>query len=344
MKLRKYSNNPILSPNPNVPWEDFCVLNPAVVFSPEEKKFIMLYRAAGHDSKHIIRLGLAKSDDGIHFTRESDAPVFDVDPDDADGGCIEDPRLIKMGDYYFLTYASRPFYAGRYWLDRKERWDEKVGCPYPEGPDEPKFIRERHTTTYLAYTKDFRHYKRLGRITDSRYDNRDCVIFPEKIGGRYYKIDRPYRDGPRPSMWITSSDDLMEWGEPSLFYKVGGESWERERIGAGCPPLKTEEGWLLLYHGVSEEDHKYRIGFMLLDLDDPCRILAKTKNFVMEPDLPYESSEMYPGCVFPTGWVEKDGVLFIYYGCGDKHISLATSSVPEILAELRKPENRYGGK
>ena len=343
MKLEKYANNPILSPNPNVAWEDFCVLNPAVIFDKKSNKFVMLYRAAGHETKHIIRLGLATSEDGIHFKRESDKPIFDVDPDDADGGCIEDPRLIEMDGYYFLTYASKPYYVGQYWLPREERWSF-ADCPYPEGPEEPKFIKERHTTTYLAYTKDFHHYKRLGRITDSRYDNRDCVIFPEKVNGQYVKIDRPYRDGPNPSIWITYSDDLMEWGEPALLYKVGGEDWETERIGAGCPPLKTKEGWILLYHGVSLKDHMYRIGFMLLDLDDPKKIIAKTKHYVMEPDLDYESSEMYPGCVFPTGWVEKDGKLFIYYGCGDKHISLAITSVDEILTELHKSENQYGGK
>ena len=341
MKLKKYADNPILSPNPDLDWESFCVLNPAVIFDKEKEKFVMLYRAAGSETKHIIRLGLATSKDGIHFERESDKPIFDVDPNDADGGCIEDPRLIKMDGYYYLTYASKPFYVGRYWLDRKERWDASLGCPYPEGPSEPKFIRERHTTTYLAYTKDFKNYKRLGRITDSRYDNRDCVLFPEKVNGKFVKIDRPYRDGPNPSMWITYSDDMLEWGEPTLLYKVGGERWESERIGAGCPPLKTDEGWLLLYHGVSLEDHKYRIGFMLLDGNDPMKILAKTKDFVMEPEFEYESSEMYPGCVFPTGWVNKDGVLYIYYGCGDKHISLATSSVEEILEELHKPENKY---
>ncbi len=344
MKLKKYEGNPILSPNPLCDWESFCVLNPAVVYDEKQKLFVMIYRAAGGESKHIIRLGLATSEDGIHFKRASDKPYFDVMPDCADGGCIEDPRLIKMGDYYFMTYASKPFYVGRYWLDPEERWDPLEDCPYPEGPEEPTFIKKRHTTTYLAYTKDFKSWKRLGRITDSRYDNRDCVIFPEKVNGNYVKIDRPYRDGPNPSIWITFSDDLMEWGEPTCLYRCGGELWETERVGAGCPPLKTKDGWILLYHGVSKFDHKYRIGFMLLDKDDPSIILAKTKNYVMEPDLPYESSEMYPGCVFPTAWVEKDGMLYIYYGCGDKHVSLALSSVDEILDELHKPINKFERK
>lgn len=339
MKLKKYEGNPILSPNKDNQWENFCVLNPAVIYDEVRKKFVMVYRAAGDDAKHIIRLGLATSDDGIHFTRYSNEPIFDIDHGDADGGCVEDPRLVKLGDYYYMTYASKPFYVGRYWLDKDKRYNSE--CPFEESPEiAPTFINKRHTTTYLAYTKDFIHYKRLGRITDSRYDNRDCVIFPEKVNGKFVKIDRPYRDGPNPSMWITYSDDLLEWGEPSLLYKVGQCDWEGVRIGAGCPPLKTSKGWLLLYHGVSRIDQKYRIGFMLLDLENPSRIISKTKNYVMEPDLPFEESEVYPGCVFPTGWVNKDNVLYIYYGTGDKHVALALSSVDEILEELAKKENQ----
>mgnify|MGYP004551504451 FL=1 len=343
MKLKKYEGNPIMSPRKEIPWENFCVLNPAVIYDDENDRFVMVYRAAGDDPAHVIRLGLATSKDGIHFTRYSDKPIFDVMPEEADGGCIEDPRLVKIDDCYFMTYASKPFYVGRYWLPPEERYNQ--GCPFVKTPVAgPTFINKKHTTTYLAYTKDFIHYKRCGRITDSRFDNRDCVIFPEKVNGKFVKIDRPYRDGPNPSIWITFSDDLMEWGEPTLLYKVGGESWDGERVGAGCPPLKTKEGWLLCYHGVSKIDHKYRVGFMLLDLLDPSKILAKTKNYVMEPDLPFESSEMYPGCVFPTGWVNRNGTLYIYYGCGDKHIALATSTIDEILEELHKKENQYKGE
>lgn len=343
MKLKKYSGNPILSPNPHSTWDNFCVLNPAVVYDEESKKFIMVYRAAGDDIQHVMRLGLATSEDGIHFERASDRPIFEADPNGEDGAGPEDPRLVKMGDVYYLTYAAKPYFVGRYWLDEPDRYTKEfVKEPAPEIP--PTFLQRRHTVTYLAYTRDFKTFKKCGRITDSRYDNRDCVIFPEKVNGKFVKIERPYCDGPNPSIWISYSDELMEWGKPELLYRVGQEDWETERIGAGCPPLKTEKGWLFLYHGVSKKDHLYRVGFMLLDLDNPSKILAKTKHYVMEPETPFEFSEMYPGCVFPTGWVNKDGTLYIYYGCGDRYISLATTTVEEILSELEKEENRYSGR
>ena len=105
MKFTKYEGNPILTPNPANAWEERCVLNPAVVYDGE--KFIMLYRAAGNDKRHQIRLGLAESRDGKHFTRVGNAPVFEGHRDEPDGGCVEDPRLVKMGDLYLLTYAAR---------------------------------------------------------------------------------------------------------------------------------------------------------------------------------------------------------------------------------------------
>lgn len=344
MKLKKFEGNPILSPNKENDWESFCVLNPAVVFDEIKNEFVMVYRAAGNDAKHLMSLGIATSKDGIHFTRASNKPVLEGDPKGEDTAGPEDPRIVKMGDAYFLTYAARGYYAGRYWLTFEDRFGPNSGCPYEKAPDVgPSFLTNRSTVSYLAYSRDLYNWKRLGRITDSRFDNRDVVIFPEKIKGKFYKIERPYCDGPNPSIWISSSNDLMEWETPSLLYKVGQEEWETERIGAGCPPLKTEKGWLLLYHGVNIKDHKYRIGFMLLDLNNPKKIIAKTKNYVMEPEESYESSEMYPGCVFPTGWVNKDGVLYIYYGCGDKYVSLATTTIPEILEELSLATNQYKG-
>ena len=107
----KKQEKPVLMPDPANPWESRCVLNPAVVFDEASGKFVMLYRAAGNDARHQIRLGLAESADGIHFTRKSRDPVFEGKHDEPDGGCVEDPRLIPFGDLYYLTYAARA-YAG----------------------------------------------------------------------------------------------------------------------------------------------------------------------------------------------------------------------------------------
>ena len=332
MKFNKYENNPILSPLKEHPWENFCVLNPGVIFDDENNKFIMLYRAAGDDIKHKICLGLATSEDGFHFTRCFDKPVFDLPETEIDGGCAEDPRIVKIDDYFYITYAARAFCPGRYWLPTFK--EERAQWFKPQKETVPAFYRINHTVTYLAMTKDFVNYVRLGRITDSRIDDRDVVIFPRKINGKFVRISRPAINDEYV-MKIAFSDDLLEWGETDTLYK-GIEKWEDYKVGAGCPPIEIDEGWLFIYHGVNKEDKKYRVGILLLDKDDPRKILARTKNYVMEPDQPYEcNGGLYDGCVFPTGAVLKDGLLYVYYGCADKYVSVATISLEEILKELK---------
>lgn len=328
MEIKRYERNPILKPNPKNQWENLCVLNPGVIYDEESKKFIMLYRAGGDDFEHWIRLGMAISDDGYNFERVSDNPVMDVDQDDADGGCLEDPRIVKIDGWYYITYAGKPFYPSRYWIAEDVQRRNALRSIYPQSA--PALVRNADTVTYLACTKDFKKIKRLGRITDSRYDDRDVVIFPEKVNGKFVKISRPKRDDKAPAVWITYSDDLLEWGEPTKLFS-GEEIWEQDRIGAGCPPVKTDIGWILLYHGVSGEDHYYRVGFVLLDLENPSKILARTKDFVFEPIHEYETQGLWTGCVFPTGMVEKDGLYYIYYGCADKYVSVATVKKDELI-------------
>lgn len=337
MKLRKCSANPILKPNPANDWESRCVLNPAVIYDDERNKFVMLYRAAGDDEAHVIQLGLAESDDGINFTRLYDEPVMKADPDHPDGGALEDPRMVKLDGRYYITYAAEAYSPGRYWCSeartyRANNWPKNLETL-------PTLVRDFTSVTYLAFTDDFKTYKRLGRITDSRYDDRDVVIFPERIRGQYVRISRPKRDGKTPSIWITYSDDLMEWGLPTKIIEPK-EDWEMEKMGASCPPIKTKDGWLLVYHGVDAKDKVYRVGFALLDLEHPEKVLARTKSFVMEPEYDYETNGIYNGCVFPTGIVEKDGLFYIYYGCADSYVGLATIEVEEVLKEMQRPENR----
>ena len=195
MKLCKYAHNPILEPNTENDWEDRCVLNPAVIYDETRKKFIMLYRAAGNDCRHQIKLGLAESDDGVRFTRMSKNPVFEGIHDEPDGGCVEDPRLVKIGDMYYLTYAARAYAPGRYWLEPYVEGVTKAPRYLDEtdlyGEESPYFAKENITVSYLAATKNFRVYKKYGRITKPTVDDRDVYLFPEKIGGKYVKISRP---------------------------------------------------------------------------------------------------------------------------------------------------------
>ncbi|HIZ20128.1 MAG TPA: glycosidase [Firmicutes bacterium] len=329
MKLTKYENNPILSANPENDWESLCVLNPAVWYEPAEDTFYMLYRAAGNDATHYIHLGLATSKDGFHFERRSDQPFLSPDINGPDGGCIEDPRLTKMGDTYYIVYAARTYAPGQYWsADWKPLGDRDV-----EGVH---FVQANNAVSHLAVTKDFRTVKRLGRISDSRFDDRDVILFPERVNGQYVRLSRPVeRVGQEygctvPSIFISFSDDLMEWGEPQLLM-TAEEWWQDKKMGGSCPPIKTPKGWLHLFHGVASRDDGYRVGAALLDLDNPAKVIGRTADFIMEPEFDYETSGYYNGCVFPTGNAVKGDTLYVYYGAADKFVCAATCRLSELL-------------
>ena len=183
-KLKPFSGNPILKPQGNG-FESLCVLNPAVVYDDKNDEFVMLYRAAPTDDiMHHIYLGLAKSKDGFNFKRCSNEPVLSPSLDGEDAGCVEDPRCVKIGDWYYITYASRPYAPGRYWLDEEMPWFN----PPKEGPC---FLKYNNSVTYLAITQDFINYKKLGRITKTTEDDRDVFIFPEQVNGKWVRFSRP---------------------------------------------------------------------------------------------------------------------------------------------------------
>jgi len=334
MRLKKYEGNPILKPNPENAWEERCVLNPAVIYDEKREEFVMLYRAAGNDERHQIVLGLATSKDGISFTRQSETPAFFGAHDEPEGGCVEDPRLMRIGDLYYMTYAARAYAPGRYWLvtDGAPIYLDETDM---RGEELPFFAKENITVSYLAATKDFKVYKKLGRITEATVDDRDVYLFPEKVGGKYVMISRPkFKNAgvKMPSIWISFGDDLIEYGKPELLM-TGKEWWETQRIGGGTPPIRTERGWFMLYHGVDDKGI-YRVGAVLLDLNDPRKVIARTKDFLMEPEYDYETCGIYEGCVFPTGTVVKDGKLYVYYGTADTYIGLATADFEELVRYL----------
>ncbi|MEM9297337.1 MAG: glycosidase [Bacteroidota bacterium] len=332
MKLSKHSSNPIFTPNKKNEWEELVVCNPGVYL--DNNKFYMLYRAAGNDEEHIIRFGLATSEDGINFKRESDHPVLGPSHEGPDMGCIEDARIVKFDDYYYVTYAFRPFPPGQYW---NFKHDEVLVQDH--GENAPKFIKNNMANSALAVTKNFKNWLKLGRITDSDLDDRDVILFPEKINGKYAMLHRPkewvgekWGGHEYPAIWIRFSHDMLVWDEPSHLLLTGiPGSWE-EKVGGSTPPIKTDSGWLVLYHGVeSGGQGYYRVGALILDLEDPTKIIGKTRDWIMEPEFDYEIEGYYKGCVFPTGNVVKDNVLYVYYGGADKYIGLATCNINELV-------------
>ena len=334
MKLQRFANNPILSPNPENEWETLVATNPGAWYDEQEKCVYLLYRAAGNDSEHRIHFGLAVSQDGYHFERVSDQPVFSPSPDGYDAGCVEDPRIIRMGDWYYVTYASRPFPPGQYWLGTNHAGYHVPDCP----PDFPYILRTNQTSTSLALTRDFRTWKRAGRLTSAMVDDRDVILFPEKVNGKYVMLHRPMNwVGPEygteyPAMWISYGDDLLNWTAPKLLAKAA-YAWENKKIGGNTPPIRTEHGWLTLYHAVGEDRH-YRLGAMLLDLNDPSIVLYRSYDWLLQPEEWYELEGFYPGVCFPCGKVIIDGILFVYYGGADMYVGLATCKLQELLDYL----------
>ncbi len=286
MKLQRHVLNPILKPIPHHNWESRFVFNPAVVY--DGQLFHMLYRAQGEDM--VSRLGYAVSIDGVNFKR-LDQPVFEPANDDELYG-VEDPRITKIEDYYYMLYTA---YS-------------------PRGP-----------RVALARTKNFMIWERMGLILTDE-ENKDAALFPEKIDGKYVLLHRI-----PPDIWLAFSDDLKNWTD---FVKIASPRpgmWDDLKIGAGAPPIKTEHGWLLLYHGVQKAARNiYRLGFMLLDLKDPTKVIKRSEDPVLEPEMPWEKFGGVPNVVFSDAMVEYEDEYYIYYGGADTVIGLATISKEKV--------------
>lgn len=334
MKLKKCETNPILAPHEHNHWENLAVCNPGAWY--EDGTFYLLYRAAGDDEEHVIRLGLATSKDGVHFDRVSDEPAFNPSHDGPDSGCVEDPRIVKFESDFYVTYAYRPFPPGQYW-----KFEHDVVKKPEAGDSAPLAIRENMTNTGLSTTRDFKTWRRLGRLTQANLDDRDVILFPQKVNGKYAMLHRPKQwvgeeyGCDYPSIWINFSDDLLTWnGHSQLLLKGRPGTWE-EKVGGNTPPLETEAGWLMLYHGVENGGTGYyRVGAALLDKADPSKVIARSPQCILEPEHHYELEGFYRGCVFPTGNVIVDDTLYVYYGGADKYVGLATANINELTDYL----------
>lgn len=328
MLFTKYEKNPILEPKPGSKWEGHAVCNPGAIV--HKGKVYMLYRASGETDIYRIYFGLAVSDDGYNFRRVSDQPNY-TGIHGFDNGCVEDPRITKMADgYYYVTYACRMTPYTAFVLGNH--------AEFPEGS--PKSMTENLTRTGLMRTKDFKTYENLGAITPDDVDDRDVVMFPEKIKGKYVMFRRPAHwvgkeyGTEKPGIWITFSKDMKHWSGDRLLAKPEFP-WQCCKIGASTPPIKTKHGWVVMYHGVDEK-RVYRQGLMLLDLNDPTKIISRPPDFVLEPTASFEITGVEHDVVFAVGNIVKDGKFFVYYGGADKVICTATADMQEVLDYLLK--------
>jgi len=182
----------------------------------------------------------------------------------------------------------------------------------------------------VALTEDFETVERVGLAFPP--DDKDAVLFPRKFNGLYAMLHRPAVGGG--SIWIGYSPDLVFWGKTDMVVPLrGGPWWDGNRVGAGPPPIETEAGWLLIYHGVKEVVGQplYRFGAALLDLNEPHKLIARSRRWLLTPRAPYEQVGDAPNVVFPTGAFVRGEELWVYYGASDSCICLATARLEDVL-------------
>lgn len=330
LNIEKYKKNPIVVGGGHS-WRKAGTFNPGVIY--DNGKFYMYERATESLRPFICHIGLLESDDGYDFKLVKDTPVLSAKDLGYDQGTVEDPRVVKIEDRYYMTFAYRPYTYNC--------------CPNGLGvPDYTPLVGKldvgvNHTLSAIAVSDDLINFEVISKINTHEVDERDNILFPEKIDGRYCLLRRPKGyvgeayGCTGPSIWISYSDDLETWTDPVLLAKAENK-WEGGKIGGGGQPIRTEEGWLILYHGVDEKG-VYRVGMMLLELDNPEKIIARSDDFIMEPTEYYEQFGLViPNVIFPTGNVVKDGTLYIYYGSCDTSIAVATVPLEDVLNYLKQ--------
>jgi predicted GH43/DUF377 family glycosyl hydrolase len=184
------------------------------------------------------------------------------------------------------------------------------------------------------FTRNWKEFDRRGMIFPPH--NKDCAIFEEKIGGYYYALHRP--SSPELGgnyIWIAQSPDLKHWGNHKCIATTRENHWDSARVGAGAAPVRTSEGWLEIYHGASQ-DHRYCLGALLLEINDPSKIVARSEQPIMEPTTEYEKTGFFGNVVFTNGQLVNGDTLTIYYGASDEVICRAEFSISEILSSFQK--------
>ena len=334
LTVHRHPDNPIVRPG-KYDWRKVVVFNPGII--KDKGKIYMYERTAGNLRPFICYIGMLESDDGIYFRHPFDHPVFTPEMAGSKYGSVQDPRIVKIEDSYYMTYAYRPY-----------AWSSHptgIGVPESFQTDFPGFDGDpvkNQTRSGIAISNDLYHWEHHVWATPVELDDRDVILFPEKINGRYAMLRRPLQytgehyGTEKAGIWISYSDDLENWDSTQLIIKPE-YSWENLRIGGSLPPIRTPEGWLVIYHGVemiNEGNNTviYRTGAMLLDMNDPARVLKRSKRFIMEPETYYEKFGLYiPNVIFPTGGYVENNILNLYYGVCDTAIALASIEIDELL-------------
>ncbi|MCC6801250.1 MAG: glycoside hydrolase family 130 protein [Anaerolineae bacterium] len=247
----------------------------------------------------ISHFRLARSVDGVHFSVDDQPWMQGAPPYESYG--IEDPRITQIGDRYYINYTA---------------------------------VSRTGIATALVSTHDFVSIERHGLIFAP--SNRDVTLFPERIGGQYVCYHRPMPGMlGRMNIWMATSPDLIHWGDLRLVLEAPSG---RSRVGGGAPPIKTEQGWLSIYHAADAQD-RYTLSAFLTALDAPERIIAQSTQPILEAEQPYETQGFYKNVVFTCGVVAEGDNLRLYYGAADESIALAETSLSTLLQSLQPLED-----
>ena len=295
----RHPSNPIITAE-SVPYPANTVFNPGAARVGDET--VLLLRV--EDLRGVSSLLVARSTDGVSDWRLDDKPLLASDrahPEEV-WGC-EDPRLV--------------------FLPEREEWAIAYTAYSRRGP-----------LVSLAVTRDFRTVRRLGPVMPP--DDKDAALFPRRFDGRWIMIHRPAPLQGLAHMWISYSPDLRHWGDHAVLLEAReGAWWDAGKIGLGPPPLETEAGWLVMYHGAhtTASGPIYRVGLALLDLEHPDLVLRRSDEWVMAPQTTYEAVGDVGKVIFPNGWVLDAAAdrLSLYYGAGDSVVGLAEARFSELM-------------
>jgi beta-1,4-mannooligosaccharide/beta-1,4-mannosyl-N-acetylglucosamine phosphorylase len=292
--LKRHIENPIITPA-DMPFDCYAVYNAgATMFNG---KVLLLLRV--EDSEIRCNFYVATSEDGIHFDISKEPIKYPYRKfEQMYGSHRYDTRITKIEDIYYICHAIH----------------NKFGATFG-----------------IAKTTDFVNFEPVG--STSLPFNRNAVLFPGKINGLYARLERPVDDKGRGYIWVSYSPDLIYWGN-SMPIDVPRMLWNENKVGAGAPPIKTEHGWLEIYHGTQNtaSTENYFLGVALLDLEDPSKIIGTPRKFILAAEEPYECMGQTPNVVFTSGAVEmQDGTLNVYYGGADTRVCVAQSTVQELV-------------
>ncbi len=319
-KLSRYTGNPILRAIAQHPWESKYVFNPGAIRL--NGRTYILYRACGEDE--VSRIGLAISSDGFYIEQRLESPIFEPEEEWEKMGC-EDSRLVLIGECIYMSYTAYSSVAAQIALasiDVKDflnlRWDR---------------------------------WRRHGLMFPG-FENKDATLFPQTFNGQYVMYHRI-----EPSIWISFSERLdCPWPREDHRILLGpgaGMAWDGFKIGGGAQPIKTKYGWLVIFHGV-DQSFVYRLGALVVALDDPGQLLYRSPNPILEPEESYERGEegcYVPNVVFTCGAVprvdkevlEDDDEVLIYYGAADTVACVATAKVADLIPEEIRQGRNQGG-